>query len=801
MPVGGDVTQFSLGLMAFLQNSIQAGRLPYWNDLWGYGFPGIAESQMGVYYPAHLLLYGLLPLEAAYTASLVFHTIWAGWGASWAAQVFGVSRRASVVSGFAFGASGWFLIHLPHQWGATTGCWLPWALGIAWRLSDKTGKSSSGPLLLAAVLTLQILPGHFQLGFVTQLGVFLIAVCRLLERNWQGALRIAGGLVFMLPLGAAQFWPTFQLAELAANRRDFDYLSGFASPPTHFLSLIAPSLFHDSPLWRPILWDPFHAMPEEHLPYVGLAPLFLGLVCLRQRFRHSPEVKCLALVSLGMLVLSFGPYVPGFSYLIKLPGFSFFRAPARWGLGLVFGLSILGGLGLDLVIGTREICLAIRKLVGFSILVLVSYLLAFEVALIATEGSGSTILVRIGNQLGRLSPWDKNEEFPAIMAQARRPQVDLRVQTALARQGKLEETMKSPRLVDQRKRIYGSELKLTLLCLATLFMLTLLPISAVQLQFGLLLLSFIDLLLLAQHRPLDFSPVGSLANKSPVLARLAESPRGIRTIDPMGNLAMIVGAAPVAAYRTLDLSAMPKLTGLARGPLTGGVASTQVVRAMELIGTGVRILDPFELAELQRAGRLPAGWSRLEVIQDPALAGWLFGVDWIRQKGDRAVQFGLIWPDSATVSWQIAPKGLQSLEPGTDGFLRMANDHRLGEVLVTKPRTPELVELDLPADSGDSWVILGSKLFHPEWQATWSGESGARTANLSELSVRWQQVEPPEPSSGSHHLTLRYQASSEQLGQRISLGSWLIWGLVMARAWKLRRSQSSVALAIESPSK
>src|SRR4051794_27102306 len=65
MPVGGDVTQFSLGLMAVLRRAIRAGRLPLWNDLWGYGFPGLAESQMGVFYPVHLILYGLLPTEWA----------------------------------------------------------------------------------------------------------------------------------------------------------------------------------------------------------------------------------------------------------------------------------------------------------------------------------------------------------------------------------------------------------------------------------------------------------------------------------------------------------------------------------------------------------------------------------------------------------------------------------------------------------------------------------------------------------------------------------------------------------------
>src|SRR4051794_18893915 len=78
MPVGGDVTYFSIGLMAELGRALKAGRVPYWNDLWGFGFPGLAESQMGVYYPPHVVLFGLLRVEMAYTLSLVGHMLWSG---------------------------------------------------------------------------------------------------------------------------------------------------------------------------------------------------------------------------------------------------------------------------------------------------------------------------------------------------------------------------------------------------------------------------------------------------------------------------------------------------------------------------------------------------------------------------------------------------------------------------------------------------------------------------------------------------------------------------------------------------
>ena len=93
MPVGGDVTQFFIGLMGFLGESLRAGRLPVWNDLWGYGFPGLAESQMGVFYPAHVVLYRWLDTETAYVVSLVLHTLWGGLGNILGARRLGISSR------------------------------------------------------------------------------------------------------------------------------------------------------------------------------------------------------------------------------------------------------------------------------------------------------------------------------------------------------------------------------------------------------------------------------------------------------------------------------------------------------------------------------------------------------------------------------------------------------------------------------------------------------------------------------------------------------------------------------------
>ncbi len=316
MPVGGDVTQFFLGLMGFLSEALRDGELPVWNDLWGYGFPGLAESQMGVFYPPHVVLYGRMFTEAAYVASLVLHTLWGGLGTFWAARRMGVSGVGAALAAFAWSSSGFFLIHLAHPWGYTTGCWMPWAWGLAWSIVAPGGRfSRATPFLLSVILVLQVLPGHFQLAFQTQLALGLmviwmiagrwIADLRRRRREPNAAVEGAGPalrrafavivpVAAVFPLAAIQLWPTAGLAELAGSQRDFEYLSGFAETPLHLVNLVAPGLFHRSTAWRPIAWDPFHTSPEECLAYVGLVPLFLAVLAVWREWRRDAAVRLLA---------------------------------------------------------------------------------------------------------------------------------------------------------------------------------------------------------------------------------------------------------------------------------------------------------------------------------------------------------------------------------------------------------------------------------------------------------------------------------------------------------------------------
>ena len=781
MPVGGDATQFSIGLMAFLGSALRSGRLPLWNDLWGFGFPGLAESQMGVYYPPHLLLYGLFPTEAAYLASLVLHTLWAAIGANWAARRFGVSRTGAALAGFAWSTSGFFLIHLPHQWGYTVGSWMPWAWGLAWQIARGEGTRRT-PWLLAAVLAVQVLPGHFQLAFVTEVGV-LVLVLASGRRAIRATATVGLALAAMIGLGAMQLGPTLALARLSGSARGFEYLSGFAASPIHLIGYIAPGLFHRSPLWRPLAWDTFHTSPEEYLPYLGLVPLFLAAGAVHRRWRGDPGTRALAVVAAVTLVLSLGPYTPGFGLLIQLPGFSFFRAPARWSLATGLALSLLAGGGFDLLASWPR---AGRSLARYGLVAAAAIgvvVAGFELALAASRGAGwPAVSGGFGLALKAL-PWSGGPDFREVMARAHRPQDDLRVQTALARRDGKAASAPGPTLAGDRPALYLRDLGETGLILAGLLGAATLARRPRAFASALLFLTAADAMALSRHRPFDLGPARPLVEQSPVLARLAAGPRGLRTLDPAQNLFQVAGAEALGSYRTLDLPAPGPLLSLARGP----AEDPRVAGAIRAAGVGLRVLDPLDTRGVG-PGAL-RGWSpEAEVIRDPTLAGWLHGVDLARSLG--LADFSLLRPRSApAAAWLVDGRSPLPDRAMSDPEALLAA-LRDAVPLACVSEKPERSEIRVSASAGS--IVVLSRTYDPEWRATWIGPGDdLRMGEVGRVLGGWQGVRVPEP--GRWTLRLEYDGRAARIGLEVSGVAWAVWGLGF---WRLgRRSRREAASA------
>ncbi len=179
--IGGDLYSYFFPQKAFLADRLLAGEFPLWNNLTGFGYPVLGESQTGAAYPPYLAAYYLLDVNTAYNAQHLLHYVLCFVGVGLFGQRIGLGIGGSILAALVF-TYGWFPARSCLEWAIVTGAWLPLALWCAESfLQTRWWRYAIG---LSVVLGLQLLAGHFHLAFITQLLVVSYSVWRVLaEKN------------------------------------------------------------------------------------------------------------------------------------------------------------------------------------------------------------------------------------------------------------------------------------------------------------------------------------------------------------------------------------------------------------------------------------------------------------------------------------------------------------------------------------------------------------------------------------------------------------------------------------------
>ncbi len=315
-----------------------------------------------------------------------------------------------------------------------------------------------------------------------------------------------------------------------------------------------------------------------------------------------------------------------------------------------------------------------------------------------------------------------------------------------------------------------------------------------------MILTFLDLMILGQYRPVAFGPMQRLVDQSPVLAHLAREPSGRRIVGGFGNLPMLVGLGPVAAYRTLDLPALVPLGRLAQerlGPEGLRVGSRKAMRAA---GVGVRVLDPVETAYERRLARSTGDQEEPETIDDPVLARWIFGPEWVAGPRARPSRFRIIHPEADPHrAWFLPltsvtrPAMLETWDGNLEPLLALFE-----RALPLREETHKTEVMDIPVDAqAPGWIII-TQLADPQWRGQWRDRDGGASVAAEILPAfrlrpgdgGWQRVRVPGPGRWTLHL--EYVASDVTEGLAISGVSWLVWCLVLGSvaAWERRKEKA-----------
>lgn len=344
--VGGDVYNYFFPLKQHYAEGLRQGELRLWHPGIGNGIPVLGESQTGALYPPYLLAYRFLDLNTAYNAIFLFHYVLAYVFFHWFLRALGVGIFPSLLGAMVF-VYGWFPPRACLDWAIVTGAWLPWALFALARWLQ-SGRMAWG-VGLALGQCLQLLAGHFQLAFITVLAVLILAgtiPCPAATRG-QRICRRGMAIVWLacgFSLAAPQLVSTreLQVRSQRVEETFADTVRYGNIPAAYFVQILLP--FEIYPIAEQRLRDLGGQtnMIEAHL-YFGMIPLLLliGVAVAPKGWRAA--WPWFLLLILGAMLAQGWP----FAWLARLPGFSYFRYPGRYGILAQVGAAVLVALGAD----------------------------------------------------------------------------------------------------------------------------------------------------------------------------------------------------------------------------------------------------------------------------------------------------------------------------------------------------------------------------------------------------------------------------------------------------------------------
>ena len=383
--VGGDTYPYFFPQKQVLAESFARGEIPLWHNRTSLGYPLLAESQAGVFYPTNQVLYRVLDIHSAYHASILLH-----YGAAFVfAWRFCRSQQLSACSSplaamvFVYG---WFPVRVSLEWSIIGGVWFPFCLWMTERFLQKPNRRRL--VCLALSLGIHLLAGHYTLAFITQLTCLAFAfltsprqrlandslglraespqtdfASTLVLSRWRAAAGVVAAIAMAVALAAVQLLPTYELRQL--SQRDgthavFNPADGHM-PPMYLTQLVASWWYWHTPemaasresLKHPFLLSAGDTNPVEAHLYVGLIPLLLMMSLLSvpvRRFVRATNWKTWGVLSVAGILYAFGWFVPIFRHL---PGFGFFIGPGRYTIITTLGFAIIAGLGLDALLRRR----------------------------------------------------------------------------------------------------------------------------------------------------------------------------------------------------------------------------------------------------------------------------------------------------------------------------------------------------------------------------------------------------------------------------------------------------------------
>jgi len=348
--VGGDTVNQFIPWIQFFVHEVRDGRFPRWDPHSFCGTPFFANAQVAFFYPFTWLAF-LVSVETFLPLYYLAHGIGAG-----VAMYCWLHRRLRLPQAAFVGSLVWAWCGIAA--GYRFAGFMAWAgatvyIPLAFLLFDLWNERHQivHGLLLTAVLALQLHAGHPQPCLFTFYFLLAYACWQALSSRSQTLkarqrltmisivpLCFAGALL----LAAVILLPLVEVSLFTAARQggaSYHFATTDSLPPKHLITFLAPVFFGhpaDDSFWETTTG--YH----EICGYMGILPLILASVVLIRR----PGRPFFVATAVASVVFAMGSFTPAFRILYHLiPGFVWFRVPARLLLIYSFSMAVLAAMG------------------------------------------------------------------------------------------------------------------------------------------------------------------------------------------------------------------------------------------------------------------------------------------------------------------------------------------------------------------------------------------------------------------------------------------------------------------------
>lgn len=321
-------------IMSVVLEQYKNGVLPLWNSYMFSGFPLMASSQNGVFYPLYIIPMLLFPPHLAYNIDIVLHIALAGFFTFLYSKKIGIKAFPSFTAGLIFAFLGYLMSHIEHLSVLHTAVWLPLILYFFEDLRLKA--TLRGALLASLPVAMQIFAGHPQIYFYTYIIIFLFVLFH--SFYMPGVIRVRficlsiAALALGLVMGSPQFYATYELSSFGVRPGlNYGVFSEYSFPVEGIPGLLFPLLYGKE-------------------GYVGVLTILLALVTVLRGRKSDIHVRFWGLIAVVTLVLALGDSIrPLHKIMFHVPVYKSFRGVSKHLFEFGFALSVLSALGMSFI--------------------------------------------------------------------------------------------------------------------------------------------------------------------------------------------------------------------------------------------------------------------------------------------------------------------------------------------------------------------------------------------------------------------------------------------------------------------